>query len=248
MFCSPLDRMTLFSSSRLPAADPTVVPSPAPADLMAARLAARVEALEAEPIDLAPHRRVPTPERGSSLDDRPSADVDDLNRQLELLRDQLEAAFGEVDARIDAAAQRVAAAEEAAAAADTRAQVASARAANVLYAVDDLAHELKRIAGSDHTERPTVARLLGAVGRLRNRLQLPAPAVRTVSEVVEDPARNPAEGEAEVHGAPPAVEVVADPAVGTAAAPAEPAAELPLRPPTEPASRPTEEPGVPQGS
>lgn len=77
-----------------------------------------------------------------------SAEMEDLHQQLEVLREQLESAFDDVDARIAAADQR-------AAAADTRAQIASARAANILYAVDDLAHELKGIGESDGLQPAT---------------------------------------------------------------------------------------------
>ncbi len=157
--------MTLFSSLDKP--DATLPDSTIPADSMAARLQARVEALEAQPEPLAPARRIPTHTGSPVPEGGRSAEVEDLHQQLEVLRDQLETAFDDVDERIAAADQRAAAAHVSAEAADARAQIASARAGNILYAVDDLAHELTRIAESNH---PEVGRLLSAVERLRARL------------------------------------------------------------------------------
>ncbi|MGQ0433934.1 MAG: hypothetical protein ACT452_16180 [Microthrixaceae bacterium] len=147
------------------------MPPPDPAfeaDPLVARLQARVQVLAAQPPETAPRRRVPAPTGDFSVDGQTCVEAQDLNRQLEVLREQLEAAFNDIDARVAAADQRAAAAEALAESADTRAQVASARAANVLYAVDDLAHDLTRMAGADH---PGAGRLLSAVDRLRARLQ-----------------------------------------------------------------------------
>lgn len=161
--------MTLFTSIHKRPAAVVLSPDPAPeADPVVARLQARIQVLEAQPPEAAPHRRIPAPTRDSSVEGQTSAEVGDLDRQLEVLREQLEAAFDDVDARIAAAARRAAAAEALAEAADTRAQIASARAGNILYAVDDLAHDLTRLAGADH---PGAGRLLSAVDRLRARLQ-----------------------------------------------------------------------------
>lgn len=154
--------MSLFPTTRPPATpahdDAALV------DPVAARLQARIEALEVQPVDPAPRRRV---EATRPAGDGVLSEIEELNQQLDLLREQLELAFDDVDARIAAADQRAAAAEARAEAADTRAQVASARAANVLYAVDDLAAELARAAARGESD---VSPLRGAVDRLRSRL------------------------------------------------------------------------------
>jgi len=174
--------MTLFSSIPKPAAESVRPAAPAapvpPEDPVAARLQARVQALETQPLRTTSQRHIPTlsqaavaaTKTASAAGPTSSAAVDDLNKQLEVLRDQLEAAFDAVEARVDAAAERAAAAEALAQAADTRAQVASARSANVLHAVDDLAAELTRMV---NTDQPGAGRLLNAVERLRARLQAP---------------------------------------------------------------------------
>lgn len=142
------------------------------ADDLAARLQARLATLESNP-DLASVRlgRVPsprptsTPNTGTDLSPGPESVADggvaDLHDQLEVLRGQLEVAFDDVEARL-------AAAEALAEEADSRAQVASARAANILYAVDELAAELSRIATTAPVDVP---RMRTAVDRLRSRLQ-----------------------------------------------------------------------------
>jgi hypothetical protein len=156
--------MSLFPTTRAPQAP--AHEDAAPVDPVAARLQARVEALEEQPLDAAPRRPIQAtrPTGGVALNE-----IEDLNQQLDLLREQLELAFDDVEARIAAADERAAAAVARAEAADTRAQVASARAANVLYAVDDLAAELARAAARGESDE--VARLRGAVDRLRSRLQ-----------------------------------------------------------------------------
>jgi hypothetical protein len=137
-------------------------------DLVAARLQERLEILATQPADAAPRSRIPSAATDNHHSGGLAAEVDDLNQQLELLREQLEGAFDEVDGRIAAADTRAATAVVLAEAADSRAQVASARAANVLYAVDDLAAELTEIAQSSE---PDIGRLLSAVDRLKTRLQ-----------------------------------------------------------------------------
>jgi hypothetical protein len=145
---------------------------PDPVAALTGRLDARVSALEADPTLAAPRsapgsRRMAPPEVVEPPGDTAAA-VAELYGQLALLRDQLETAFDEVDARVTAADHRAAAAEARADAADSRAQVASARSANVLYAVDELAAELTRLAEGGHVD---AHRLRGAVERLRARLQ-----------------------------------------------------------------------------
>jgi len=142
------------------------------ADDLATRLQARLAALESNP-DLAavrsgratPSPAPSTPAPGVHLSPGPPPEADgsvaDLHDQLEVLRGQLEVAFDDVEARI-------AAAEARAEAADSRAQVASARAANILYAVDELAAELGRIAATAPADVP---RMRTAVDKLRGRLQ-----------------------------------------------------------------------------
>lgn len=204
--------------TEVPAAAPDVS---RPADPAAARIQARLEAIEAQPLDTAPRHRSQSP-MGSA----PGADTSDeeLDEALDHLHKQLERAFVDLEARVavterriaaadtraqsaqalaqsadtraasveavaQSAERRIAAAEALAQSADTRAasaealaesadtraqsaealaQSASARSANLLYAVDDLAYELKQIAGSDE---PGLAHLVDAVDRLRTRIK-----------------------------------------------------------------------------
>lgn len=141
-------------------------------DDLAARLQARLAAIEASP-DRAGTRsggtraRHDAPVRSSGVHlspgpaASPQASLADLHDQLEVLRGQLEDAFDDVEARL-------AAAQAQAEAADSRAQVASARAANILHAVDELAADLSRIAAASPADVP---RLRSAVEKLRARLQ-----------------------------------------------------------------------------
>lgn len=162
--------MSLFPASR-PPTDPTPAAPARPVDPVAARIEARLAVLEAQPSELvAP--RAPRPRLGAApTTAEVAAGVDDLNAQLDLLREQLEVAFNEMEVRIEAADKRAAAAEVRADKADTRAQVASARAANVLYAVDELAADLARAAA--RADENDVHRLRGVVDKLRSRLQQP---------------------------------------------------------------------------
>ncbi len=167
--------MSLFPTTR-PSAEPPAEPArPArsgdPVDPVAERIQARLAALESQPGELAPQRAPRGPLEATAPADTSADGIADLNAQLELLRDQLEVAFNEMEGRITAADKRAAAAEKRAEEADTRAQVASARAANVLYAVDDLAAELARAATRSSPD--DVHRLRGAVDKLRSRLHQP---------------------------------------------------------------------------
>lgn len=138
---------------------------PRPADPVAARVQARVDAIEAQPLDTAPRHRGNTPTQGSSPTAKTSAEGQPgLDQQLDALREQLNAALVDIDARLTAADERAAAAE---ALATSLAEVASARTANLLHAVDQLANDLRQIAASD----PRMGHLRGAVDRLRARLQ-----------------------------------------------------------------------------
>lgn len=141
-------------------------------DPVAARLQARVEEIEAQPSQVAPRRRarptVAAPAAGGAVAG------EDIDKQLDRLRRRLETAVHDIEGRLAAAEARTTAAESLARSADTRAQVAAARTANVLYAIDDLAHELKQIAGSDEE---TAERIGEAVDRLRARVN-PASAPR----------------------------------------------------------------------
>lgn len=157
--------MTLFAT---PPPSTDAGPAPArPVDPVLARLQARVAALETEPLDDTPRRRTPKAP-GPEATGPVAPEIEDLNAQLDLLREQLEVAFDEAEARIAAADRRAAAAEERADAAAACAGVASARAANVLYAVDELAADLVRLAEQGAGDERG---LRTAIDRLRTRLQ-----------------------------------------------------------------------------
>jgi hypothetical protein len=131
-------------------------PEPAPADTLpatdpvAARLQARLEAIEASPEAVEPMRRrsprLPAPVAGDHLDV-----IADLNQQLDVLRDQLETAFDDSDRRI--------------AAAQAAADAAQARMVDVSEALNQLAAELPHLVTPGRGEE-----LRQALSRLRARL------------------------------------------------------------------------------
>ena len=140
-------------------------------DVLAARVQARLEAIESSPA--APPTRRAAPPAAVVEPVHEEGSLEDLHQQLAVLREQLEAAFAEVEDRLTLADARAEDAVSRAERAEGRAAAADARFGDLLGAVDDVRRTFARALASPE-EHGNRGRLQEALDRLRDRVNASA--------------------------------------------------------------------------
>lgn len=149
------------------------------------KLQERLEAIEATRARAAQQAPAAPPYPADHADAQDPDVVIDLDEVGEVSDEPTHVATGEetgtLEERVVALERRVVTAEARARSAEARARAAAARAEDILFALPDLAHELRVLVDSEH---PTVDQVEAAIRRMRARV---APQVRD-DPASDDPA------------------------------------------------------------